>query len=121
MLVIPRVLQISLLILITAILRSPRCCSLFFVSFPCHEKPPSLEGGETRKQSLRDGLGRCLLLLEVGGEGFSALQTHAENLRPNQLRNRGMGKKPIGTPNSCPIRLRRVKEGTLLPFSKRER
>jgi hypothetical protein len=59
--------------------------------FPCHEKPPSLESGETRKQSLRDGLGRCLLLLEVGGEGFSALQTHAENLQPNQLRNRGMG------------------------------
>ena len=86
----PRVLQISLLILITAILRSPLCCSLFFVSFPCHEKPPSREGGEPRKQSPQDGLRRYLLLLEVGGEGFSALQTHAEDLRPDLLRNRRM-------------------------------
>ena len=58
---------------------------------PCHEKPPSEEGGETRKQRLRDGLGRCLLLLEVVGEGFSALQTHAEDLRPDLLGNRGVG------------------------------
>ena len=58
--------------LITAILHSPLCFSLFFVSSPGHEKPPS-EGGETRKQRLRDGLGRYLLLLEVVGNGFSAL------------------------------------------------
>jgi hypothetical protein len=66
------------------------CCWFCLVSFPSHEKPPSREGGEIRKQSPQDGLGRCLLL-EVVGESFSALQTHAENLRPNLLRNRGMG------------------------------
>ena len=47
--------------------------------FPCHDKSPSLEGGETRKQRIRDGLGRRLLLLEVVGEGFSTLQTHAKD------------------------------------------
>jgi hypothetical protein len=75
--------------LITAILRSPLCFSFFFVSFPCHEKPPSSEGGETRKLRPQGGLGRCLLL-EVVDEGFSALQTHIENLRPDLLGNRRM-------------------------------
>jgi hypothetical protein len=33
----------------------------------------------------------------------------------------GLHKKPMGTPNSSASRCKSVKEGTLLPFSKRER